>query len=76
MLKRCNLDIQKFPSLDIHGVTKDYHQIQRKLSCEKNGNASRHGNNEKHPRIDQLSQQIQPMSVSERYAGRKWNSSL
>ena len=35
MLKRCNSDFQKFPSLNIHGVTKDYHWIQRKLEAVK-----------------------------------------
>ena len=59
MLKRCSSDFQKLPSLNTHGVAKDYHWIQRKFSCEKNGNASRYGNNERFPRLDQLSQPIQ-----------------
>ena len=35
MLRRCNSDFQKFPSLDILGVTKDCQQIQRKLKLWK-----------------------------------------
>ena len=42
------------------GLSPDLKKIE---AVEKNGNASRHGNNEKFPRTDQLSQQIQPTFI-------------